>query len=92
MFITGNANNYPNYSNADYDALMERIGKGDLVYDAEARWEAMKEAEELLIAQDAASLPMYQQGNTYLINPKVSGIETHSVGVPFIYKNVKIED
>ena len=92
MFITGNANNYPNYSNADYDALMERIGKGDLVYDAEARWEAMKEAEELLIAQDAAALPMYQQGNTYLINPKVSGIETHSVGVPFIYKNVKIED
>ena len=92
MFITGNANNYPNYSNADYDALMERIGKGDLVYDAEARWEAMKEAEELLIAQDAAALPMYQQGNTYLINPKVSGIETHSVGVPFIYKNVTIED
>lgn len=92
MFITDNANNYPNYSSADYDALMERIDKGDLVYDIEARWEAMKDAEELLIAEDAVALPMYQQGNTYLINPKVSGIETHSVGVPFIYKNVTIED
>ena len=92
MFITGSANNYPNYSSEAYDTLMERIDKGDLVYDVEARWEAMKEAEELLIAQDAAALPMYQQGNTYLINPKVSGVETHSVGVPFIYKNATIED
>lgn len=92
MFITGNANNYPNYSSADYDALMERIDKGDLVYDVQARWEAMKEAEELLIAQDAAALPMYQQGNTYLINQKVTGIETHSVGVPFIYRNAEIVD
>ncbi|MBQ8992723.1 MAG: peptide ABC transporter substrate-binding protein [Turicibacter sp.] len=92
MFITGSANNYPNYSNEEYDALMNRIGKGDLVYDIEARWEAMKEAEELLIAQDAAALPMYQQGNTYLIDQQVKGIETHSVGVPFIYKNVTIEE
>ena len=92
MFITGSSNNYPNYSSADYDALMERIDKGDLVYDVEARWEAMKEAEQLLIETDAAALPMYQQGNTYLINQKVSGIETHSVGVPFIYKNATIEE
>lgn len=92
MFITGSSNNYPNYSNEEYDALMNRIGKGDLVYDIEARWEAMKEAEELLIARDAAALPMYQQGNTYLIDQQVKGIETHSVGVPFIYKNVTIEE
>ena len=52
----------------------------------------MKEAEQLLIAEDAAALPMYQQGNTYLIDQQVKGIETHSVGVPFIYKNVTIEE
>ena len=92
MFITGGSNNYPNYSSEEYDTLMNSIGKGDLVYDIEARWEAMKEAEELLIAKDAAALPMYQQGNTYLIDQQVKGIETHSVGVPFIYKNVTIEE
>ena len=27
---------------------MERIDKGDLVYDVEARWEAMKEAEAII--------------------------------------------
>ena len=52
----------------------------------------IEEAEELLIAEDAAALPMYQQGNTYLIDQQVKGIETHSVGVPFIYKNVTIEE
>lgn len=92
MFITCGSNNYPNYSSEEYDTLMNSIGKGDLVYDIEARWEAMKEAEELLIARDAAALPMYQQGNTYLIDQQVKGIETHSVGVPFIYKNVTIEE
>ena len=92
MFITGGSNNYPNYSSEEYDTLMNSIGKGDLVYDIEARWEAMKEAEQLLIAEDAAALPMYQQGNTYLIDQQVKGIETHSVGVPFIYKNVTIEE
>ena len=92
MFITGGSNNYPNYSSEEYDTLMNSIGKGDLVYDIEARWEAMKEAEELLISRDAAALPMYQQGNTYLIDQQVKGIETHSVGVPFIYKNVTIEE
>ncbi len=51
MFITGGSNNYPNYSSEEYDTLMNSIGKGDLVYDIEARWEAMKEAEELLIAR-----------------------------------------
>ena len=92
LFITGVTNNYPNYSSEAYDTLMERIDKGDLVYDVEARWEAMKEAEAILLGEDAALAPLYQQGNTYLINPKLKGVETHSVGVPFIYRNASIED
>ena len=92
LFITGVTNNYPNYSSEAYDTLMERIDKGDLVYDVEARWEAMKEAEVILLGEDAALAPLYQQGNTYLINPKLKGVETHSVGVPFIYRNASIED
>ena len=74
------------------DGLLERIDKGDLVYDVEARWEAMKEAEAILLGEDAALAPLYQQGNTYLINPKLKGVETHSVGVLFIYRNASIED
>ena len=92
LFITGVTNNYPNYSSEAYDTLMERIDKGDLVYDVEARWEAMKEAEAILLGEDAALAPLYQQGNTYLINPKLKGVETHSVGVLFIYRNASIED
>ena len=53
---------------------MERIDKGDLVYDVEARWEAMKEAEAILLGEDEALAPLYQQGNTYLINPKLKGV------------------
>lgn len=91
LFLTGGSNNNPKYSSAEYDALMQRIDKGDLVYDVEARWEAMKEAEALLLGEDAAVAPLYQQGNTYLINPNLSGVETHSVGVPFIYRNATLK-
>ena len=92
LFMTESPYNFPNYSGEVYDELMYRIDKGDLVTDLEARWEAMKEAEALLMGEEAVVAPLYQQGNTYLINPKVSGIESHSVGVPFIYKNTKISE
>ncbi len=91
LFLTGGANNYPNFENETYDALTISSST-TLAGEPEARWEAMKEAEDLLLAQEAAIAPLYQAGYSYLINTKVSGIEPHAIGVPFIYKNVQIAE
>ncbi len=92
LFLTGVTNNYPRYSNTDYDALINAAGKGDLSGKPDERWAAMIEAERIFLEDDAGITPLYQSGYTFLVNPKVSGIEPHTVGVQFIYKNVKISE
>ena len=91
LFLTGGANNFPNYASAAYDELTV-ASASTLAGDAEGRWAAMKEAEDLLLDTDAAIAPLYQAGYAYLINPKVSGIEDHAIGITFIYKNVQIAE
>jgi len=90
--LTGGSPNVPRYSNTEYDQLVFDASRGELAGNPEGRWEAMKKAENILLEQDAAISPIYQTGYAYLINPKVSGIENHAVGTPFLYKNVEISE
>lgn len=91
VFKTGAETNYANYSSDAYDSLVKSASK-ELAGDAKGRWDAMIKAEKLLLEEEAGVAPIYQRGYSYLVNPKVSGIEFHTVGVPFIYKNVKISE
>lgn len=92
LFISDISYNSGKYSNEAYDQLIHDASRGSLAGDPEGRWEAMKEAEMVLLEEDAAVGPLYQAGYAFLINTKVSGIEDHTVGTPFIYKNTKISD
>lgn len=91
LFLTGVTSNTPNFSNEKYDENVI-ASSTTLAGDAEGRWAAMKDAEDILLDQYAGIAPLYQAGYSYLINTKVSGIEPHAIGTPFIYKNVKIAD
>ena len=88
LFLSDASYNDERYSSSDYDELMERINKGDLVGDAKARWEALKEAEKMLLEEDAAIMPLYQQSSSYLINKNLKEL---SGGTRFIYKDAKFE-
>lgn len=91
LFPTGANYNQANYSNADYDALIEKLGVGgSLSQDPEARWEAFKDAEAILL-DEAGVIPVWQSSEAVIINPKVKGIEMHVVGMTS-YRNVTIED
>ena len=48
LFTTGNQNNKMNYSNRHYDELIKKA-KSDLVLDQKKRWEALQEAERILL-------------------------------------------
>lgn len=86
MWTTGSPNNYGFWSNKEYDDLVNSASKGELASKPEARWEALKKAEGIVMDQ-AVIFPVYQKGNAVLIKPQVSGIEFHSVGVNIFYKN-----
>lgn len=92
LFLEGSSMNYPRYLSAKYDELVYDSSRGKLASNPEGRWEAMVEAERLLLQEDAGVGPLYQRGYAFLMNEKVSGVEDHAVGTPFIYKNVKISE
>lgn len=69
MWTTGNSYNYGSYSNAEYDALMEKVN-GEYATDLDARLDAMIEAEAVILG-DAGVLPVYQVTATYLTNTDI---------------------
>ncbi|MDF2538585.1 MAG: Oligopeptide transport system substrate-binding protein [Herbinix sp.] len=86
MWTTGSPNNYGFWSNADYDAIIESAKRGELALDIVARWESLKQAESMVLAE-AVIFPVYQKGDAVMIKSGVEGVEFHSVGINRIYKN-----
>ncbi len=89
LFTTSNPNNKMNYSNSRYDELIKRA-KNELVLDQEKRWEALQEAERILL-EDAAIAPLYHIGSAYVQKDYVKGIEKHQFGGVYTYKNAYID-
>ena len=81
LFVTGQPNNYGHYSSEAYDALVTAAGSGVDAADAVKRWVDYVDAEKILISDDVAIVPLYQAGNTALMNPGLTGIQYHAGGV-----------
>lgn len=75
------------YSNAKFDALMNAAEDTD-ANDPAKRWQDMIDAEKLLVTEDYAVTPVYQNGGAMMVNPSVSGIQLHNAGVD-VYRYVK---
>ncbi|WP_419471634.1 peptide ABC transporter substrate-binding protein [Gottfriedia acidiceleris] len=71
MFVTDGAFNQTGYTNPGFDKLIQE-SKGELLYNLPARWEALKKAEKVLL-DDAAIVPIYQKGASYLLRSNVKG-------------------
>ena len=91
MWITNNANNYGFWSNEEYDAIIESCTTGDLAGDYDARWEALYEAEAIVM-QEAVIAPLYTKSNANLIADSVDGVEFHPVAINRVYKRTTISE
>ncbi|WP_242213933.1 peptide ABC transporter substrate-binding protein [Bacillus cereus group sp. BfR-BA-01383] len=89
LFTTSNPNNKMSYSNSRYDELIKKA-KNELVLDQEKRWEALQEAERILL-EDAAIAPLYHIGSAFVQKDYVKGIEKHQFGGVYTYKNAYID-
>ncbi|MEE3421033.1 MAG: peptide ABC transporter substrate-binding protein [Lachnospiraceae bacterium] len=86
MWVTGNSNNYGEWSDSDYDSIIAECVTGDLATDAEKRWEKLYDAEKIVMDQ-AVIFPLYTQCNAELIKSNVTGIEFHPVALNRVYKD-----
>ncbi|MEK4412619.1 peptide ABC transporter substrate-binding protein [Bacillus sp. FSL L8-0642] len=89
LFTTDSTYNFDKYSNKKYDELIHQV-KTNLAGDEKARWEAMKQAEKILL-EDGAVAPFYQQGRSYLQRSSVKGIVTNDFGGEFNYKWAEVK-
>ncbi len=72
------------YSSDAYNELMNAAEKTD-VTDAEKRWEDIIAAEKVLVLDDYAIIPVYQNGGAMMVNPKISGL-TYTIASGFNYR------
>ena len=86
MWTTGCSNNYGLWSDAEFDAIIDDCTTGAYVTDAEARWNAMYDAEKIVMDQ-AVIIPLYTKANANMIKTGVEGIEFHPVALNRVYKD-----
>ena len=86
MWTTGCSNNYGLWSDASYDTIIADCTTGAYVTDAEARWNAMYDAEKIIMDQ-AVIIPLYTKANANMIKTGVEGIEFHPVALNRVYKD-----
>lgn len=71
--------NSQEFANDEFDRIISeaRIDFSDL----EKRFSNLQEAERILIEEEVAIAPMYQEGKAYLVKPYIHGIVNHPDGV-----------
>lgn len=85
LMTDGHFFNYGKWSNSAFGAKIAEVGSET---DATKRWEACKEAEAILFEDGNYPVaPLFQVGGAVLISKNVTGIENHTFGTPYIYKN-----
>ena len=89
LWVTDGLNNNQNYSNAEYDSLIEQSQQ---TTDAAEKWALLQKAEKILLEEDAGLAPVYQQAYNILVSEKVQGFTYHSVGSEFSYKYITITE
>ncbi|QQP69475.1 peptide ABC transporter substrate-binding protein [Carnobacterium sp. CS13] len=83
--------NYGNYHNDNFDVLVTDAKTVD-ANDVNQQFVDYKEAETLLIEEDAAQVPLYQGASNYLINPELKGIEYHLYGDYFNFRTAYLAE
>lgn len=87
LWVTGGENNNMSYSNPAYDEL---IAKAEQTTDTAEKWSYLQEAERIVLEEDAAVAPIYQQSYNILVADYVEGFTHHSVGTEYSYKYISI--
>lgn len=91
LYEDGSAYNYGGYSNEEYDQLVTEA-KTTFANDPDKQFENYQKAEQILLEEDAAQVPLYQSASNYLINPTIKGIEFHRYASYFHFRTAYLAE
>ena len=80
LFMTGNPQNDPKWSNAKFDELLK---KAKTETDQKVRMDSMKEAEKIMM-EEMPAIPIYFYTQPYVTKPNVKGIYKVILNYPFL--------
>jgi oligopeptide transport system substrate-binding protein len=86
MHISASGNNNSQYRNPQYDSLIQQAKSTAVPAD---RMRLMHQAEDLLVGRDNAVAPIYFYTQTYMLNPRATGMYRTPLGY-FFFKNVTL--
>ncbi len=89
MWLEGGSANRMDYSNPELEKLVESARTET---DLEKRYQMLLDIEKILLEEDAAIVPLYQDGTAVLMRNKVKNLLVHPTGASFSYKWVTIEE
>jgi oligopeptide transport system substrate-binding protein len=87
LMTTDNGYNHGQWSNARYDALMQRADNQD-ADKPQQRWNDMVAAQKVLLQQQAV-IPLYQVVSPQLLSKQVKGLSYYPSGGNFDYRTLK---
>ena len=90
LWTTAGSEICEHWSNAAYDKIIDDCSTGALAADYDARWQAMYDAEKILL-ENAVIAPLYTGANAMLIGSNVSGLEFHVAGVSRVFKSAQVK-
>lgn len=90
LYKKGSSYNYGGYVNEDYTALTENARTVD-ANDPDKVFEDYKAAESILLAEDAAQVPLYQSASNYLIKTTIKDIQFPAYGAYFYFRTASVE-
>ncbi len=85
LYKDKNVQNRGKFHNDEYNKIIVDATSGELSTKDKERWSALQKAEEILIKDEAAIVPLSQKGFTFLQKPYVKGIVRHA-GSPARYR------
>ncbi|MGM0218831.1 peptide ABC transporter substrate-binding protein [Enterococcus sp. AZ126] len=91
LYAGESAYNYGSYKNADYNKLTTDARTIN-ANDPDKQFDDYKKAEEILLDEDAAQVPLYQSASNYLINPNIKGISYHLYGDYFNLRTAYLQE
>ena len=90
LWTTSGSEIAEHWSNSEYDKIIEDCTVGSLADDYDARWNAMYDAEKILL-ENAVISPLYTNVNAVLISNNVIGIDFHAAGIDRVYKSAMVK-
>lgn len=89
MWVKGGSANRMDYHNPKLDELVEQAR---VETDLSKRFDMLLNIEKILLEEDAAIAPLYQDGTSLLMRDKIKGLIVHPTGASQTYKWASIEE